>query len=115
MRHGRRGLDNGTHFVAGWSHLCLVYLTKVAEPEPAASNDRVSSLHAHNTSFAQLEDDRTATGACGADDVAIPARSSENVFQMIADTEGSNPASFQFSSAFLGSYFSYLRVWQFAP
>ena len=28
------GLDNGTHFVAGWNHLCLVYLTKVAEPEP---------------------------------------------------------------------------------
>jgi hypothetical protein len=34
LRHAssQAGLDNGTHFVAGWNHLCLVYLTKVAEP-----------------------------------------------------------------------------------
>jgi hypothetical protein len=36
LRHAssQAGLDNGTHFVAGWNHLCLVYLTKVAELEP---------------------------------------------------------------------------------
>jgi|SRR5712671_53061 len=42
------GLDNGTHFVAGWNQLCLVYLTKVAGlgtlPLPTAGFPRFTPL-----------------------------------------------------------------------
>jgi hypothetical protein len=68
-------LDSGTHFVAGWNQLCLVYLTKVAEPgNPVALTAGFPfPPSSQDTSFTQLIEDRTDDGAFGADDVAASA------------------------------------------
>ncbi len=58
LRHAssQAGLDNGTHFVAGWDHLCLVYLAvvfgatdadryAVTVPDALAALSRLTLLH----------------------------------------------------------------------
>lgn len=44
-------LDNGTRFVAGWNQPCLVNHEGCRTQNPAASNDRVPSLHALMTRY----------------------------------------------------------------